>query len=242
MDKPLAEVGEDDVIRLFRSISFRRSLRQAATFTKDTGYESAFRVTRDFYLGSYYVSRILEGTTENFVTEGRTYAGELADFDFGEQAVPFDRCYRFLSLHFHPDITKCPIPSYPDLLTSQTSLEDWEAYEQVDVRPIIGVAHILENDRIVALLYQKSISGDIEQTQAFQELKHDYSLADFVDPLDIVDCLEMTGLFHADILTLEKRYAYRPDEKDYNKLRCFAHTPKRQSIISRQFNAGYIDL
>jgi len=242
MDKPLAEVGEDDVIRLFRSIQFRRSLKQAATFTKGTGYESAFRVIRDFYLGSYYVSRILEGTTENFATENRTYAGELADFDFGEQTVPFDCCYRFLNLHFHPDITKCPIPSYPDLLTSQTSLEDWEAYERVDVRPIIGVAHVLQDDRIVTLLYQKSIRGDIEQTHAFRELKVNFPKIDFVDPLDVVDYLDASGLFHADILTLEKKHAYRPDEKDYNKLRRFAHTPKRQSIISRQFQAGYIDL
>lgn len=229
MTKALAEVKEDDVIKLFQSVPFRRSLRQAATFTKITGYESAFRVARDFYRGFYYVSGVLEGTTENLHAKNRTYAGELADFNFGEQNVSSERCYRFFALHFHPDVTKCPTPSYPDLQTAQTRFEDWEAYEQVDVRPIITVAHILEDDRIIALLYQKSIEGDIEQMQDFQEVVSDLSTIDFIDPAYVVDCLEGSGLFHANILTLEKKHTYRPNDENSAKLRHFAHTPHRRA-------------
>lgn len=234
MTHPLAEVREDDVIKLFRSMPFRRSLRQAAAFTKRTGYESAFRVARDFYCGLHYVSGILEGTTEDCKVKNRTYTGELSDFDFGEQKVSSDRCYRFLSLHFHPDTTKCPIPSFGDLRTAQTALEDWEAYEQVDVRPIIAVAHVLEDDRILALVYQKTIEGDIEQMHDFQDLDSILSTIDFPDPSYVVACLEKSGLFYADILTLEKKYAYRPNNNDYHKLKRFVHTPRRQSVASKK--------
>jgi len=227
MTQPIAEVGMNDVVRLLRSAAFCDSLRQAAAFTKNTGYESAFEVARDLYHGHYYVSRALVGTTENFKTQNRTYAGELVDFDFGGRDVSFDRCYRFLSLHFHPDVTNCPIPSYPDLLTSQTSLEDWELHEQLDVRPIIAVAHVLDDDNIVALIYQKSIRNDIGQTLDFLELKKHLHEMDFFEPLEVVDYLEATNLFHADVLNLDKRRAYHPEDSNYSKLKRFVHTPRR---------------
>jgi len=206
------------------------------------GVQNRLGVARDFYQGFYYVSGVLEGTTENFHVEERTYEGELTDLDFGEQNVSFDCCYRFFDLHFHPDITKCPKPSYPDLRVAQTSLEDWEAYEDMDVRPIITVAHILEDDRIIALLYQKSIGGDMEQMQDFQELASNLSAIDFIDPAYVVDCLEESGLFYADILTLEKKRAYRPNDEDYDKLKRFTHTPRRQDTSKKLHRPVYIDI
>lgn len=242
MTEPLTEVREDDVIKLFRGMPFRRSLRQAAAFTKTTGYESAFCVARDFYRRLYYVSGVLEGATDNCKVK-RTYAGELAEYDFGEQNVSSHRCYRFLGLHFHPDTTKCPIPSYGDLGIAQIDLDDWQIPEQVDVRPIIAIAHILEDDQIVSLLYQKSIEADIEQMQDFKELDSDLSAIDFIDPAYVVDCLEESGLFYADILTLEKKCAYRPNNNDYNKLKRFVHTPHRQSLTDNtSHQPAYTDL
>jgi hypothetical protein len=44
-----------------------------------------------------------------------------------------------------------------------------------------------------------------------------------------VDYLDENGLFHANTITLEKRRGYRPNDEDYHKLRCFAHTPRRQA-------------
>lgn len=235
-----AEVTEDDVIRLFQSIPFRRSLRQAAAFTKSTGYESAFCVARDFFRGSCYVSRMLAGTAENIETDNRTYRGELADFDFGEQDVSNKRCYRFFDLHFHPDISNCPVPSYPDLLGAQTSLEPWDD-GQIDVRPIIAVSHILGDDKLVILLYQKVVESDIERTLACQKIKYDLPTVTFIHPQDVVDYLQQSGLFRADILRFEKRYAYRPDRADYSKLKRYVHTPHRGSIMSRRLWCSYIE-
>ena len=235
-----AEVKEEDLIKLLRSMPFHRSLRQAAAFAKTTGYESAFCVARDFYRGSYYVSRMLEGTTESLMNDNRTYRGELTDFDFGEQNISYESCYRFFDLHFHPDKTKCPVPSYPDLRAAQISLDAWDADEQVDVRPIMAVSHILEDDNIIVLLYQKSVEADIERTFAFRTMEHDLATMTFTDPIDVVDYLEQSGLFHADILTLEKRLAYWPNSRDYNRLKRFAHTPRQGIIISQPAKSGHI--
>lgn len=242
MNKPLAEVKEDDVIKLFRGIPFRRSLRQAAVFTKRTGYESGLLVARDLYSGSCYVSRMCKGTTENFQTEDINYDG-FFDFDFGEQNVSFERYYRFLDLHFHPDITGYPEPSYLDLQLAQEDCDQRSGCEDVDVRPIIAVAHIMKDDRLVALLYQKSVEGDIEQMQDFQELASDLSAINFTDTAYVVDCLQGSGLFRADTLTLEKRYDYRPDKMDYGKLKRFVHTPHRQSLTDNTLHQpAYTDL
>jgi len=243
MTRFFTEVKSDDVTKLFRSMPFRSSLRQAAAFTKRTGYESALCVARDFYLGSCYVSRMLKGTTEGFEINGRTYGGRLADYDFGEQNIHFEHCYRFLGLHFHPDLTECPIPSSRDLMTAQGGTEPWDAYESIDVRPIIAVAHILENNRIVALLYQKSIEGDIEHMQDFQDLNSDLYAIDFPAPPYVVDCLEESGLFYADILTLEKKRHYSPNKKDYAKLKRFTSTPRRRAATGDSIHQSvYMEL
>ena len=242
MNKPLAEVREDDVIKLFRSMPFGKSLRQAAGFTKRTGYESGFLVARDLYSGSRYVSSMCKGTTENFQSEHINHDG-FFDFDFGDQNVSFERCYRFLDLHFHPDITGYPKPSCLDLQLAQEDCDRRSGCEDVDARPIIAVAHVLEDDQIVTLLYQKSIEADIEQMQDFKELDFDLSAIDSIDPGYVVDCLEGSGLFYADILTLEKKCVYRPNDNDYNKLKRFVHTPHRQSLIDNTLHQpAYTDL
>lgn len=228
MSRKFAKVREDDMIKLFVSIPFRRSLSEDAAFTKNTGYESAFRVARDFYIGRCHVSEILRGRAEDLDVEGRTYEGEFADFDFSTQAISSNRCHRFLDLHFHPGVTKWPVPSYADLLGSQASVDGWEPHWQVDVRPVVVVAHVLENDDIVTLLYQKKYGGYIGQMQRLEELESDLYKAAISEPSRAVDYLEASGIFSADILTLKKKYSYRPPKEDNPKLTRYVHTPKRK--------------
>lgn len=242
MTQPLAEVKADDVLRLFRSVSFRSSLRQAAAFTNSTGYESAFRVARDFYDGSCCVSRVREGTSDSFDTEDRTYEGELADFDFGGQNITRDKWYCFFALHFHPDFTECPEPSLSDIKSSQSDHLEGQMVMRADVRPVIAVAHILDDGRIVTLLYQKRIAGNIEQTKDFWETESNLARREFYDPSDVVSILETSGLFHADSLMLERRYAYRPAMGDYDKLRRFVHTPSRVSVTDVPYQSLHIQV
>jgi len=231
MSRNFAQVGEDDVIKLFVSMPFRRSLRQAAAYTRDTGYESAFRVARDLYTGCCYVSGILRGKAEDLDVEGRTYEGAFADFDFGNQVISSNRCHRFLALHFHPEVTKWPVPSYSDLLGSQVDM-DLESHQRADIRPIMVIAHTLRNEDIFALLYQSNYGGLLGQVRDLEELECDLNKASISEPSRAVGCLEASGIFSADTLNLEKKYAYRPSKEDYPKLRRYVHTPKRQDAFT----------
>jgi hypothetical protein len=230
MSEVFTEVIEDDVTKLFQSIPFRVSLRQASGFTKRTGYESGFRVVRDLYSGTYYVSRVVEGVTDGFNFEDEVFDTKFDNFEFEGQNIPFDRCYQFLRLHFHPESTKYPIPSYDDLLTSEADIENWKTQERIEVRPIIAISHILNDDTVISLLYQKKCSTKIGQLQALKELDSDLNNIVIANPSEAVGYLEESGLFHADIITLEKRRHYSPNKKDYAKLTLFAHTPVKQTI------------
>jgi len=237
MNKSLVKVREDDVIKIFQGIPFRKSLGQAAAFTKQTGYESGLLVVRDLYSSSYYVSRMRKGTTDGFKAEDIIYDGSF-NFDFGEQNVSFDRCYRFLDLHFHPEITECPEPSCPDLQLAQEDTNPQNECGDVDVRPIVGVAHILEDDMVITLLYQKRVESNIEIEKAptLVKIGDDLSTVDIPDSSYIVDCLEKSKLFYADMLTLEKKHAYRPNDEDCNKLRRFVHTPRRRATTENSLH------
>ena len=235
MSEVFPEIGENDVAKLFRGIAFRRNLRQAAAFTKQTGYESGFRVARDFYRGFYYVRRVVEGTTDRSNTEEQLleqlFEKKFDNFEFDGQNVFSGCCYRFFDLHFHPETTKYPIPSYYDLLTSQSSIENHKTHEQIEVCPIMAVSHILGDDTIITLLYQKKCRGNMGQRIALEELDSDLDKIAVTNPSEAVDYLEESGLFHADMITLQKRCGYSPDKKDYPKLRRFVHTPRRRAIV-----------
>ncbi len=232
MSDVFTKVREDDVTKLFRSMPFRGSLRQAAAFTKQTGYESGFRVVRDLYCDTYYVSEVVEGITDGFNFEEKVFDGNFDNFEFEGQNVPFDRCYQFLRLHFHPEITKYPVPSYDDLLTCEADIENWKTQERIAVCPIITISHILNDDTIISLLYQKKCRRRIGQLQALKELDSDLNKIVITNPSEAVDYLEESGLFHADTITLEKRRGYRPNDEDYHKLKRFARTPRRQAATS----------
>lgn len=227
MYEHFAEVREDDVIKLFRGVPFRTSLRKAANFTKDTGYESTFRVARDFYNGVCHVSGIIKGNTEDTDNESRAYADEFGDFDFDGEIISSDPCHRFVDLHFHPEATRYPVPSYEDLLGSQVYTDDRPLHKQIDIRPVIVVSHVLGNGDVIALLYQKKFANNIRQASGLEELKFALHETVISGPSNAVDCLERSGLFQADILALGKKYAYRPNKDDYYKLRRFVHTPRR---------------
>lgn len=231
MSEVFTEVREDDVTKLFRSMPFRGSLRQAGDFTKQTGYESGFRVVRDFYSGTYYVSGVVEGITDGFNFEDKVFDEKFDNFEFEGQNVPFGRCYQFLRLHFHPEITKYPIPSYDDLLTSEADIENWKTQERIEVCPIIAISHILNDDTIISLLYQKKCSSKIRQLQALKELDSDLNKIVIANPSEAVDYLEQSGLFYADTITLEKRRGYSPDKEDCHKLKRFVRPPRRRAIV-----------
>lgn len=224
MNKGLSEVREDDVIKLFRSIPFRGSLRQAGGFTKQTGHESGFRVVRDLYSGTCYFSKVVKGTTVGF----GNHEDEIDNFEFKGQNVPFKRCHAFLDLHFHPEITKYPVPSYDDLLDSEADIENYKTHERIEVCPIMAISHILNDDTVISLLYQKKFSGEIRQLQTLRELDSDLDKIAITNPSKVVDYLKSSGLFYADILILEKRRHYIPDKEDYPRLKLFANTPRRR--------------
>ena len=68
----------------------------------------------------------------------------------------------------------------------------------------------------------------IFELQTLKELDSDLDKIAITNPSEVVDYLKKSGLFHADILTLEKRRGYSPDKEDYHKLRRFVHTTRRQ--------------
>jgi hypothetical protein len=234
MNEALAEVREDDVTKLFRNKAFRRNLKQAAIYTKQTGYESGFHVIRDLYLGSYYVSRVTQGITDSLPTEEDLFEKNFNYCEYNEQNDSSGRCYRFFDLHFHPGATKYPIPSYYDLLTSHSNIENGQKNEQLEVCPVMAVSHVLNDDTIISLLYQKIHRFNTIQLQTLKELNSDLDKIAITNPSEVVDYLKRSGLFRADTLILEKKRHYSPNKEDYSRLKAFTCTPCRRYPTSNK--------
>jgi hypothetical protein len=96
---------------------------------------------------------------------------------------------------------------------------------RIDARPVMAVAHLLDNGNVHALLYQKDISGDFEDIAAFRNVIEDLGSAD-VDPPDWARHLEQCGLFRAETLLLTKESGYHTSLKDRTRLRRFVHSPR----------------
>lgn len=226
MTPQIAEVKSDTLWRLLRSPRFVRSLCQAASYTADEGREGIFVVARDLETGTFRISEVFHGNTEDASNKHARFLDEFDKYEFRGGRPDSDRSYSFLTLHFHPEVEYWPLPSMSDIDMAYYGepTDDEELKKTLDIRPIETVAQVNADADIPLTLYQRVVRhGRMSGLQS--ELRRELALHHPYEPDEIKECLEGSGLLRAETLLLEKPSGYRPSRKDLAKLRHFTHTP-----------------